>query len=425
MGADANTGEVFLARQPIFDRKLEIAGYELLFRGHGADRAIIADHNSATATVVLNAFTEIGLDRIVGSHKAWINADHDFLVHQLAYTLPPSLVGLEILEDQVIDGDLIGSVRALRRHGFSLALDDFRYTRGCDPLLKLADFVKLDLRALGREGMVREVSLASRYGAAVVAEKVETREEHAFCAALGCAFFQGYFFCKPEMMRDRQIESNRLALLQLMAALQDPGVELSKLERLISRDLTLSFRLLRYINSAYFGLRRPVSSIGQALALLGVQNIRRWAALSAFAVHGKPAELTLTALARARFCELAEPLVSGSSESELFMLGLFSVVDALVSAPMDEVLSSIPLADDLREALLNRGGPKGRLLECLYALEHGEFQRAEEMLEAAGERYVEALTWATATAEELAGQAPRPAARSGGGRPVVASVSPS
>ena len=182
----------------------------------------------------------------------------------------------------------------------------------------------------------------------LLAEKVETQEDYAFCADLGCELFQGYFFCRPELLRDREIAASRLSLLEVIAALQDPGVDLAQLERLIARDVSLSFRLLRYINSAFFGLRMEVSSIGQALALLGVQNLRRWATLSVFAsIDDKPPELTVTALIRGRFCELAGEHLS-AIQGELFTLGMFSVIDALMDTPIEEVLASIPFPGDMR-----------------------------------------------------------------------------
>jgi EAL and modified HD-GYP domain-containing signal transduction protein len=398
--AGEGMADVFLARQPIFDRQLEVAGYELLFRGGAVDKALVGDDDGATATVVMNAFTEFGIERVVGARTAWLNVNRDFIVKKLAYTIPPALVGLEILEDQIVDGDLIDAVRDLKRHGYKLALDDYTYSRSrhSDELLRLVDAVKLDMRALGRDRFRAEVHMLKRHPVALVAEKVETREEYAFCAQLGCQRFQGYFFCKPELIQGRGVAPNRLSLLQLIASLQDPAIDLRKLEQLISRDVALSYRLLRYINSAFFGLRRQVSSIAHALALLGTENVKRWATLSVFAgIDDKPAELTTTALVRARFCERA----ASSEPSEHFTVGLFSVVDALMDAPMDEVLSTLPFPDDVRHAIVARRGDKGRLLDCVLALEAGEFERAESIRGDADDLYVESMEWANVASDGL------------------------
>jgi c-di-GMP phosphodiesterase len=394
--------EVFVARQPIFNRSLRLAGYELLFRGGPVSEALIASPEGATASVVLNSFTEIGLERIIGRQLAWVNVTREFLVSGLARTLPPRLVGLEILEDQLLDDELITELRELKRLGYQLALDDFEYRPTAHPLLRLVDVVKLDLRALGREGLAHQVARLKPYGLTLVAEKVETPEDHAFCLDTGCEFFQGYFFCRPELIRSRGIEASRLSVLQLVSALQDPAVELAQLGEVISRDVTLTFRLLRYINSAFFGLRCEVSSIGQALALLGVENLKRWATLSVFAsVDGKPPELTVTALVRAHFCKLVGSLLRCGTPGELFILGLFSVLDALTDSPMDEALASIPIPNDMRTALTSRIGQKGALIECVTALEAGDFEVAHSIFDGADELYVQALVWANRAAEAL------------------------
>ena len=397
--------DVLVARQPIFDRRLELAGYELLFRGEfDSSEATIASPEGATATVVMNSFTEIGLERIVGGHTAWINVSREFLVGGLAQTVPPGLVLLEILEDQLIDDMLIAAVKKLKRHGYQLALDDFRYGPEAEPLLALVDVVKLDLLALGHEKLAREVARLKPYGVALLGEKLETHEDYTYCANAGCELFQGYFFCHPEIMHSKRVDANRMALLEVLAALQDPDVELGVLERLIARDVGLSYRLLSYINSAFFGLRRQVRSIGHALALLGVENLKHWAALSIFAgIDDKPAELTVTALVRARFCELAGERLPGSAGNELFTLGLFSVIDALMNSPIDQVLEKIPFAPDMREALITREGEKGRLLQSITALEQGDFERSQQLIPNAGELYLDCIAWANDAAEPLLG----------------------
>lgn len=385
------------------DRRLEVVGYELLFRdGPVSDEALITSPEGATATVVLNSFTEIGLERIVGSHTAWFNVSREFVLQGLARTLPPGLVLLEILEDELVDDRLIAAIAELKQHGYRMALDDFHYSPDAGPLLELADVVKLDLLALGRDGLSREVARLRPYGVTVLAEKLESQEDYAYCAGAGCELFQGYFFCRPELVHDTRVDATRLSLLEVLATLQDPAVELAALDRAIARDLGLSYRLLRYINSAFFGLGQEVRSIGQALALLGLANLRKWAALSVFAgVDDKPAELTVTALVRARFCELAGEHLRDTSRGELFTLGLFSVIDALMNTPIEEVLDRLPFPQDLRDALTTHSGTKGELLECITAVEAGAFDRAEAIVPRAGELYRESVAWADEAAAPM------------------------
>jgi c-di-GMP phosphodiesterase len=419
----------FIARQPIFNHKLEVVGYELLFRGRGyAADALIDNAERATATVVLNTVTELDMKRIVGGKTAWINVSREFVVGGLVQAVPPSVVGLEIPETELFDDEMIAALRELKAEGYRLALDDFRYRPGSEALLELFDIVKLSMPELGHEQLRELVERLRPYPGQVLADKLGARADHEFCVAAGCDLFQGYFFCRPAVVGTRGIAANRLALLQVVAALNDPGIEFADIDQLIARDVALSFRLLRYVNSAFFGLRGDVRSIGQALALLGVENVKRWATLSALAgVDNKPTELTLTALIRGRFCELAGGQLGIASAAELFTLGLFSVIDAMMDAPMHDVVASLPLAEDVREALVQRSGSKGQLLDCVVSLETGEDGPASAMVANTGELYLEALMWANAAAESLFGEpgAARPQAASAraaanGRRPVLA-----
>jgi c-di-GMP-related signal transduction protein len=394
--------EIFVARQPIFDRRMRVAGYELLFREGSEGDAVVVDDVAATATVMLNAFTEIGLERILGSHTGWINVSRELLLGDLAAAAPPGLIGLEILEDQVIDDQLVAAVDELRRQGYRLALDDFQHSLDVERLLPLVDVVKLDIAQLGREGLLEQAAYVRRHGKAVLAEKVETHTDHAYCLNTGCDLFQGYFYRRPELLSHRSIDANRLSLLQLIAALQDPRIELRELERLIARDVVLSFRLLRYINSAFFGLRCEVSSIGQAVALLGIQNLKRWATLTVFtSIEGKPSELTVTALIRARFCELAAARATSATASELFTLGLFSVIDALLDTPIQDLLASIPFPEEMRDALIAHDGEMGELLDCVTALENADFDCAEALMPNCGALHLESIIWANDAADPL------------------------
>jgi c-di-GMP phosphodiesterase len=407
----------FIARQPIFNPKLEVVGYELLFRGRGyAADAQFDDAEVATATVVLNTLTELDMDRIVAGKIAWINVSREFVLDDLIQAVPPTVAGLEIPETECFDAEMVQALTELKRAGYRLALDDFRYRDGTDEVLDLFDVVKLSMPELGRSGM-RELTARLRgYRGKVLADKLGTRPDHEVCIAAGCDLFQGYFFCRPAVVGTRGIAANRLALLQVVAKLNDPSVELSDIEQLVVRDVALSFRLLRYVNSAFFGLRGDVRSIGQALALLGLENVRRWATLSTLAnIDNKPTELTLTALIRARFCELEGAEVGIGSPAELFTLGLFSVIDGMMDAPMHDVVASLPLADDIREALVQRRGRMGELLDCVVALESGESHPAEATFPHAGERYLEALMWATSASESLFGEPGKGAARARAG----------
>lgn len=392
----------FVARQPIFNRRLEVVGYELLTRGGRLTEALVAGCDYATETVLLNAVAEIALEQLVGSKTAWVDVSREFVTGGQAQAVPTGRVGIEVLDDGPVDGELLAGLRSLKRQGYGLALDDFRYRPEAAPLLRLVDLVKLDLVALGPEAINDQLALLEPYRAATVAARLNTRADHQLCADAGCDLLQGVFFCEPAPSRGRGIAANRLALLRLLAALHDPAVELSDLERLLARDPALGARLLRYVNSSFFWLSGDVKSIGQALALLGVEKLRPWTILSVLAsIADKPAELAVVALIRARFCQRAGEPLGIASRGELFTLGLFSVIDALMDAPMPDVLASLALPAEVREALVGRRGPRGLLLNCLGVLERGEFDRAEKLVARAGELYFESVVWATRAATKL------------------------
>ena len=392
--------DVFLARQPILDPTQSVGGYELLYRHGDVERAVVDDDEMATARVALAALTEIGLERVVGEHRAWINVTRGFLLEDLALSLPPERVVLELLEDQPIDQRLLETIAALRERGYLLALDDFVYKPELEGLLRLADIVKLDMLALGPVRLAHEAERLRAHRVTLVAEKIETHESFRLATAAGCDLFQGHFFCQPQTLSDRAIAPNRLAVLELAIALQDPAVELSDLDRLISTDVALAYRLLRYINSAYFSLRQPIGSIIQAIVLLGVENVRRWATLTILAeIADKPRELFLTGLIRGRFCEQTGQADDGPP-AELFTLGMFSVLDALIDMPMRAIAHSLPFPDHMRNALIDHAGA-GRLLECIQAIEHGDFLAAHQLVPNPTRCYLEAVAWTSDTAKHL------------------------
>lgn len=393
-GVAMDAAEVFIGRQPIFDRNQRVAGYEILFRGGDAVRADVVDAESATATVVLNALTEIGLERIVGSQLAWINLPRESLLSGIATMLPPSAAGLEILEGQVVDDQLTQAIHGLKQLGYRISLDDFEFQTELTPLLELADVIKLDHLALGDERFAEQVELLKPYPAALLAEKVETQEAHRYCMALGCDLFQGFFYQKPELLRERRIELTAGSILQVIAALQNTQLQFDELEPLIARDLPLSLRLLRYINSAFFGLRHEVTSVRQALVLLGMENVRRWATLTVMgSIEGKTPELTSVALVRARFCELAG-LATGLDGPGLFTIGLFSLIDAMLDVSLEDVIAELPFPNEMRVALLRHAGPMGRVLDAATALEGGYYGDAKMLVPNAAQLYVESLLWA-------------------------------
>ena len=390
---------IFLARQPILDHDQSVEGYELLYP---RDQTLFGDGELATARVALNALTEIGLEHLVGQSRAWINVTPEFLLLDLVRNLPPDRVVLELHAARIVDQSMLDLILGLRGAGYVLALDQFRFTPTLEPLLRVVDIVKLDMHALGPRELARQASKLTPYGLTLVAEKIESYDDVRIATAAGCDLFQGYFFCRPHLIGGRAIPPSRLGLMQLASALQDPTIELAELERLISGDVALSYRLLKYINSAYYGLRGRIASIKQAIALLGIEPLRRWATLTIFAELGdKPRELFVTALIRAHFCQHAGTTQDGP-EVELFTLGLFSVLDALIDTSMDTALQNLPLTPSMRDALSDHTGA-GRLLDCVQAIEHGDFEQANQILDDCSQHYLESVAWSDDVAKQLIG----------------------
>lgn len=408
--------EVFVARQPIYDRHLGVFAYELLFRDGEGNRALISQGNgshalvsdgeAATIRVLGSVLTEIGLEEIVGDNPASVNVTRRFLLDAGIPPLPAERMILEVLEDVEVDDLLVEAVRRFKSKGYTLALDDFTWRESLRPLVELADIVKIDVAALDDAGLEEQLRLLLPFGKKLVAEKVETYERFETCKALGFDYFQGDFFCKPKVLRQKAIPSNRLAQLKLIAALNSEETEFDEVERIISRDVGLSFKLLRYINSAFFSLPQKVGSIRQAMVLLGLHAIRRWSTLLVMAgIDDKPHELIVTALIRARMCELLTPGHVQREHEESFTVGMFSVVEALMDAPIDRVLASLPLAEELKLAIAKQEGPKGKILAAVLAFEAGDFARLLEVAPRVGisvqDAYNQAVAWASEAAREL------------------------
>lgn len=398
--------DVFVGRQPIYNRKLEVFAYELLFRADVNNYAVFDDADQATSQVILNTFMEIGLENIVGDKLAFINFTRTFILGSYLFPFPQARIGLEILEDIRVDASIIESVRKLSAQGYLIVLDDFVYHDDLRPLLEMADIIKLDILALGHAGVLEHLDILKNYEVDMLAEKVETQDDFEFCKKLGFNYFQGYFFCQPNVIKGQRIPVNRLATLQILAKLQDPDTGMQELEALVSQDVSMSYKLLRCVNSSVYGLPIRVESISHALMVLGHQGLKAWASLIALSsIDDKPHELLQTALIRAKMCELLAVAMQRSNKEPFFTVGLFSVLDALMDVPMWELLNSLSVSADINQALLHQQGELGAILRCVLAYERGDWDNVncpglthEQITHA----YLEAVSWADQAGKELA-----------------------
>jgi len=398
--------EIYIGRQPIYDRKLGVYAYELLFRAASDNSAKFTDGDQATSDVIVNTFLEIGLDNIVGDRLAFINLTRAFFVGEHTISLPKDRVVLELLEDIEADEEVVNSVKRLSEQGYSIALDDFIYHESLQPLVQLADIVKIDIMAMSRDEIREHVEALRQHPLRLVAEKVETQEEHDYCMELGFDYFQGYFLAQPKVIQGRRLPNNRLAILKLLSRLQDPEITSKQLEELIAQDVAFSYRILRYVNSAAYAPPRKIESIHQAVVRLGLQTIRSWTALLAMSqVDDKPTELVVTAMIRGKMAEQMARALDAEQPDSFFTVGLFSALDALMDNSMEEILTQLPLADHIAQALLHKGGGlHGEVLNCVLAYERGEWENlgcSQLGTHRLRTCYLEAVQWANTACRQL------------------------
>jgi EAL and modified HD-GYP domain-containing signal transduction protein len=391
--------EVFVGRQPIYTQQLDVFAYELLFRSGEMQHAGVTDGNQATAHVLVNTFLELGLDTLVGTKRAFVNLTRDFLLQDYVLVFPADRVVLEVLEDVAVDDDVLTALRHLSAQGYRIALDDFFYQEHLRPLVELADIIKIDVLASGRAAVAEQVQLLRHYDVQLLAEKVETQEDFTYYKTLGFEYFQGYFFCRPDVVKGQRIPTNRLVILELLAKLQNPETTFRELEALISRDVSLSYKVLRAANAAIYTRARKVASIHQALQVVGLTAMTNIVSLFLLAnIDDKPHELLITAMVRAKMCEQLAKLRQQSNSATFFAVGLLSVLDAFMDRPMPDILQSLPLADEIVEALLDHAGMLGATLGGVLAYERGDWEAVQNFgcpRDLLVKTYLESLMWAT------------------------------
>lgn len=391
---------VMVARQPIFDRSRNVQAYELLYRSGSLHQANVSDGNQATANVVITSLLDIGLKRLVQERQACINMTRDLLVSRAALALPADKVILEVLEDVEVDAELIAAVRDFSDRGYRFALDDFSYDPSWEPLVEMARFVKLDVQELSLDQVEAHIERLHNYDVQIVAEKVETEAQYQALRAMGCDFFQGYFFARPNVVHGSRLPSNKLAALRLLAVLRNSNTDLEQVAELVSQDPSLSYRLIRFINSAAIGLATRVTSVRRAVAYLGLDAVRRWVSLTTIMrTRDKSEELIRVTLIRARMMELLCARLPRCDADTGFTVGLFSTLDVFMEQSMDEVVQQLRLTPEINSALLHCKGRHGKALLAVLAYERGDWEDACTHAEAVsqgvlGGIYAAAVRWA-------------------------------
>ncbi len=390
--------QLFIARQPIYNRSQGVMGYELLYRDSDVNQANIHDGDQASCETILNSFMHIGIDTIAGSALAFINLPREFIVNEALTPMLKEQAVIEVLEDVSADEEVIAGLKRLKQSGFRIALDDFQFRESLIPLIELADYIKIDVLNLTEQQVKHELKQLKPYKASLVAEKVETQELYKQCAEQDFEYFQGFFFCHPEMLKQKSLPANKLVILKLLSQLQDPDIEATELEEILIQDITLSYKLLRYINSASFSLRREVDSIKDAIVLLGINNLKNWASLIMMSriVDSKPTELIVTGMIRGKMCELLARQSHPEIAPQMFVIGLFSVLDALMDQPLIELLDTVILSTPIKMALLDKAGPQGEIYRDVVEYEQSnwdELSCADIDVTGYIQAYIEAIHW--------------------------------
>lgn len=397
--------DVFVARQPIFDRQDRLVAYELLYRGNPAEnRATGASSTQMAADTLVRTLLSMGLDRVTGGKTAFVNVSREVLLSEQFQVLDPGSVVIELLETIACDAETQPACAELVRRGYTLALDDFEYQPSYDPLLRLARVVKLDVLDRPVERLRETIYQLRPFDVHCLAERVENAEVHAGCMELGFELFQGYFYARPEILSGREMPVQQANIIRLLNLLRNADATDMQVEDAFRADMMLSFKLLRIVNSAALG-GMGIESIKHAVQLLGRGALHRWLSLllisSLTTSSGVHNELVTVAMQRARFCELiAETRGRRREGGALFMAGLFSLLDALLRKPMEEILSQVDLTSELRDVLLHRAGPYAATVRLVEAYEAARWDDVMEEAQGLGlpvgevpELYAQAVEW--------------------------------
>jgi EAL and modified HD-GYP domain-containing signal transduction protein len=397
----AGTGFSYVARQPILTADEKVYGYELLFRDGVENHFRETDADSASRRT-LDTSMQIGLEQLCDSRRGFVNCTREILLKDYMTLLPPTLAVVEVLESVPPDDLVVAALKRLKQAGYLVALDDFVIHDPRKPLIEFSDIVKVDLRQTSPEQCVEMMSKYGSWVRHLLAEKVETREEFADAKKIGFRYFQGYFFRRPEVLQSREIPASRMNYLRLLSAVSQTELDHREFENMIKQEVSICYRLLRYLNSAAFGIQNEVHSVRHALALLGEREVRRWVRLVATLAIGenKSSELVTTAMVRARFCELLAARVP-HGESDLFLMGMLSMVDAILEIPMTTVLESIPLDQEAKSVLLGAPSKLRPLYDLMLARESGDWTTTADCSRKLGlsesevaEAYWQAMQWA-------------------------------
>jgi c-di-GMP-related signal transduction protein len=383
--ASPNT-DLFVARQPILDRRQEIHGYELLFRSSLDNAFHHPNQDQASFEMLHTSLLGFGLDVLLGERTGYVNASKEVLLQEFYLVLPRDRTVIELVGNVEPTVEVLEACRSLKRAGYRLALDDFIRRPEMAPLAEIADVVKVDLLATPeaeRRAIIREFAPRK---AQLVALKVESRAQFTQAMSEGFTHFQGYFFCEPEVLRASDVPAYKRNCVRFMSEINRAELDVDRLEAIIREEVALTVKLLRYLNSAGFGWRHEVSSIKHALRVLGERAARKWCSLMALTVMGddRPAQLVVTSMVRAHFAEaVGREAGLGTRDSDLFLVGMLSTLEAMLGRPLEETLAAMPVAEDVRDTLLGHRTKLAAVWDLVLAYEKAEWGKLKDLATAA------------------------------------------
>lgn len=361
--------DIYIGRQPIFDQKMRVFGYELLFRsGKENNHAVMEGEDNATAQVIMNLIGDLGLKEVVGDKKAFINFTEGFLLRKNQPFFPKNQIVIEVLGNISMTPKMANALEKLHLEGYSLALDDYLVNTELQSLGNYARFIKVDILSIGPKKLLKHVQALKEQGMYLLAEKVETREQFEFCRRIGFDFFQGYFFARPVIISGQTLPNNQLTNLELLASVYDPEIDLTVLSNIISRDVSLSQKLLKFVSTVAGSY--SITSIHDAVLKFGIARLQSWVSMLVLtSVDDKPMELFITSLVRAKFCELVGQRLGEFKRDTYFTVGLFSTLDAVMDAPLEQLLGELHFDQKIKDALTNHHGVLGETLSAVKAME--------------------------------------------------------
>jgi EAL and modified HD-GYP domain-containing signal transduction protein len=398
--------DIFIARQPIFDTRQNVYGYELLYR-QGAQTNVFnsaVDADEASSKVMVDSFLDIGIHKITDGKKAFVNFTKNLIINESATLFPKDTLVVEVLETIRPTPEIVDKCKSLKNKGYLIALDDFVFSKEFIPLIGLADIIKIDFLSTPETELEKYFKIIGRTHIKFLAEKVETRDVYNLALSMGFTYFQGYFFSKPVILSEKSISPMKMNYIRILKLLNMPELDFNTLGAVISQDVALSYKLLKLVNSAAFGTRNKIGQVNMALAYLGEREIRKWISLIVMMGISKenPQEVLLLSLIRAKFSELlAAPFHMDIQKESLFIMGLFSLMDTLVNQPIETLLKDIPLEAPIEKALVEDQGPYAPVLSFVRAYEQGDWETVHGLLQThclsdalIQESYLNSLEWA-------------------------------